>query len=298
MRRLVFFVVAALACGAVVKCNAAPAVDGLGDLRLSVRTVDGRTLEGAMDARTDDRSLWVRRAEGGVVLATAVAWRDVDAATLGGETVEAFELRARRAELASEGSASEPGASLGLRVLAPTTETPVVRPPQVRNLELVNACVVNFDRDVEPDGLEVSIATIGDDGAAIAVAGSLRLQLLGERRPARVSLVEFGELDSWTQPVAPMDFVDGVATYELPFRRSAPEWQFDLLPDAILTAQLGVFGHGNYAASTPVTVRPLNPVRDNLQLLEETRFLPGELQGRRTRNRLAPENGLWLHWTR
>ena len=98
--------------------------------------------------------------------------------------------------------------------------------------------------------------------------------------------------------VAPGDFVDGVATYQLPFRRAAPEWQFDLLPDGILTAQLGAFGHGNFASSKPVVIRPFNPLRDNLQLLEETRFLPGELRGRKTRNRLAPENGLWLHWTR
>jgi hypothetical protein len=223
----------------------------------------------------------------------------VAAAALDGEAIESWELRERRAELSSagprwgfDGGASAAGAG------APVEYAAIERPAQVRNLEIVDACVVNFDRDVEPDGIEIFIAAVGDNGAPLAVAGSLTVALLGERRPARVSVVQFGELDRWTQPVAPGDFVDGVATYQLPFRRSAPEWQFDLLPDSIVTAQLGAFGHGNFAASKPVVIRPFNPLRDNLQLLEETRFLPGEWRGRKTRNTLAPENGLWLHWTR
>ena len=288
----------ALAC-AVGAGDAVRGAEGADALDLSVRTIDGRTLNGAMDSRTDERSLWVRREDQGVVLATAVAWPDVAATALGGEAIESWELRERRGELASAGPRLGAGGSSAAGAGAPpVVYAAIQRPAQVRNLEIVDACVVNFDRDVEPDGIEISIAAVGDSGAPLAVAGSLTVALLGERRPARVSEVQFGELDRWTQPVAPGDFVDGVATYQLPFRRSAPEWQFDLLPDAILTAQLGAFGHGNYAASTPVVIRPFNPLRDNLQLLEETRFLPGEWRGRKTRNTLAPENGLWLHWTR
>jgi hypothetical protein len=288
----------ASAC-AVAAGGAVRAQEDRDPFALSVRTVNGRTLNGAMDSRTDERSLWVRRVEQGVMLAAAVAWRDVAAATLGGEAIESWELRERRAELASAGPRLAAGGASAVGAAAPPIEyAAIARPAQVRNLDIADACVVNFDRDVEPDGIEISIAAIGDNGAPLAVAGSLTVTLLGERRPARVSEVEFGELDRWTQPVAPDDFVDGVATYQLPFRRSAPEWQFDLLPDAILNAQLGAFGHGNYAASTPVVIRPFNPLRDNLQLLEETRFLPGEWRGRKTRNSLAPENGLWLHWTR
>jgi hypothetical protein len=288
----------ALAC--VVGASGVMGAEGMGDsLDLSVRAADGRTLNGVMDARSDERLLWVRRVDQGVVLTTAVAWRDVAAATLDGDAIESWELRERRAELASPGP--RPGAVGGSAVGAgaPAVEHAAVeRLAQVRNLEIVDACVVNLDRDVEPDGIAISIAAVSDHGEPLAVAGSLTVALLGERRPARVTVVEFGELDRWTQPVAPGDFIDGVAMYQLPFRRSAPEWQFDLLPDAVLTAQLGAFGHGNYAASTPVVIRPFNPLRDNLQLLEETRFLPGEWRGRKTRNTLAPENGLWLHWTR
>ena len=297
MRGAAFLFVVTCAWG--VGFEPARAVEQDSVRRLSVQTVDGRTLDGTMDLRTDDRSLWIRQADSGVVLVTAVAWHDVDAATMDGERVEAWELREQRRELASEtpeAAALDEGG--GSAAAEPVASTAIVRPVQVRNLEIVDACVVNFDRDVEPDGLSISIVAVGDNGAPLAVAGSLSVQLLGERRPARVSLQAFGELDRWTQPVAPRDFVDGVATYQLRFWRSAPEWQFDLLPDAMLTARLGAFGHGNYAASKPVVVRPFNPLRDNLQLLEETRFLPGELHGRKTLNRLTPENGLWLHWTR
>ena len=92
--------------------------------------------------------------------------------------------------------------------------------------------------------------------------------------------------------------MEGVATYRLPFRTVAPEWEFDLLPDAVLSVTLGASGHGNFQAATPVVVRPFNVLRDNLQQWRGTRFLPQEAPGRAPVNRLTPVDGLWLHWTR
>ena len=149
-----------------------------------------------------------------------------------------------------------------------------MRAPRVRNIEVLDACLVNFDRDVEPDGLAITIAAIGDDGLPVAVRGSLEARLFGERRPNDARVVAFPELDRWTQPVKADDFVDGVVTFNLPFRRTAPEWQFDLLPDAVVEVRLGVFGDGNFAASAPVVIRQFNPLRDNRQQHLKSRFMP------------------------
>jgi hypothetical protein len=271
-----------------------------GETPVSVRTRDGRTLSGVVDARTGDRSLWVRGQADGILLTTAVAWNDVVALKIAGQAAGVLELRKHSAEFASPEPRldADPVASVTTVGVEPAHPSTPARAPQMRNLEVVSAHLVNLDRDVEPDGIEVCIAAIGDDGAPMPVAGSFTASLFAERRPALHSVDQFGELDRWTQPVEPRDFVDGVATYQLRFRNTGPEWQFDLLPDAVLNVQLGANGQGQYAASTPVFLRPFNPLRDNLQQQAETRFFRGELHGRDPRQRLDVENGRWQHWTR
>jgi hypothetical protein len=259
-------------------------------------SADGRILRGVLDARSDDDHLWLRTEEGAAVLTTSLAWLDVVEATLNGEAVNPADLRRRAAARASRG----PMLSALLQASPPVILSHATprRPRRVyvRNIEIVDACLVNLDRDVEPDGLTVSIAAIGDDGTPLAVRGSLQARLFGERRPADSSIDVFEQLHDWTQPVAATDFVDGVATYELRFRKTAPEWEFDLLPDAVLDVRLGAFGHGNYAASSPVLVRAFNPLRDNLQLRGRTRFLPHELHGRNPSSTPQYRDGLWFNW--
>jgi hypothetical protein len=165
-------------------------------------------------------------------------------------------------------------------------------------LEIVSAELVNLDRDVEPDGIEVSIAAVGERGLPLAVRGSFRATLVGERRPATSGEVQFGELGRWTQRVRPEDFVDGVATYDLRFRATAPEWEFDVAPDAILTVELGAAGHGHYAASAPVALRQFNPLRDQMQLYRDSRFAPAELHGPPPLGHFGPQHGRWQFWAR
>jgi hypothetical protein len=156
---------------------------------------------------------------------------------------------------------------------------------------------VNLDRDVEPDGIEVTIVAVGYDGLPVAVRGSLRAELHGERRNVGDPSPRFDELGRWTQRVQSEDFVDGAATYCLPFRAVSPEWEFDVLPDAVITVQLGATGHGNFSASAPVAVRLFNPLRDDLQQWEGTRFLPNEVRGREPRM-LGRPAGMWQWWGR
>jgi hypothetical protein len=261
---------------------------------VTIETHDGRALSGLIDDRTDGNALWLRVAEDNIVLAVPTAWGEVSQATVAGDETSVAELQQRHDELTSAGpklSSLEtvtPNAVVQAAFMAPRT-------PRVRNLEIVDAGLVNLDRDVEPDGLSVTIVAIGFDGAPTAVRGTLRAELHGERRSTGDPTPQFEELGRWTQRVRSEDFVEGAATYCLPFRRVAPEWEFDVMPDAVLTVELGASGHGNYSASAPVALRPFNPLRDELQQWRGTRFLPNEVRGDFRGPRDA---GMWLWWGR
>jgi hypothetical protein len=265
---------------------------------------DGRQLHGYVDDRTDDGTLWLRQESGSIVLASAIAWTDVTAATVSGKSTPLESFRAEADEMASPTPTLDAGGrSQGLQAdgwnsMLGQNVIGLNRRPRLQSVEIISLCLANLDRDSEADGIEVSIAAIGDDGLPMSVRGNLSVTLFGERRRAQTADVEFPELAKWNQRVRSEDFSDGVATYRLPFRTVAPEWEFDLLPDAVLSITLGASGHGNFQAAAPIVVRPFNVLRDNLQQWRGTRFLPGEAPGRAPVHRLTPVDGLWLHWTR
>jgi hypothetical protein len=295
LHRIIYGLLALLACGSSAQGFAETSTSS-SDVVI-VETHDGRRLSGQVDARSDGDQLWLRREQPSIVLVVPTAWSNIASATVAGASVTPLTLKQQYAEFASAGPrALLPQVELPINAV-PTRLAPPIRRVRVRNLEIVCATIANFDRDVEPDGIEVTIAAVGDDGLPIAVRGTLRAEMYGERRPLYEPEAEFDELARWTQRVQPEDFVDGLATYQLPFRTTAPEWEFDLLPDAILTVLLGAAGHGNYAASAPVVVRKFNPLRDDLQQYRGLRFLPTELHGARPLNSFGPQYGRWQHWT-
>jgi hypothetical protein len=274
------------AVGAV--CADAKAVE------VAVAAHDGRVLRGAVDSRTDDARLWIRRDEGGVSLATSMAWDDVVAAEVDGGAVEPSALKEQSVDLATAAVplSEQPARALPTVALTPTA----TRAPRIHSLVVVDVCLANLDHDVEPDGLTLTVAALDEFNRPTPIRGNLAVRLFGQRQSNRRSDVVFGELDRWTESVTPAQFVDGVATFELRFRRTAPEWQLDLLPDATIEVRLGAYGEGNFAASAPVVLRPFNPLRDWHQLYEGTRFLPQEGHGRATRSMPTRDAGLWTLW--
>jgi hypothetical protein len=261
---------------------------------LTIVATDGRELAGAMDPHTDAERLYVRRDEGPISLTASVAWDQIASAEQDGRAVNVDQLREQRAQ-----HIVEPASFTPLAVASPAPRAPLVVPvraPRVRSLTIVDACLVNLDHDAEPDGFTITIAALDEHGQPTSVRGSLAVRLFGQRQPQRSSALDFATLDQWTVPVREADFVDGVATYELPFRRTAPEFQFTLYPDAILEARLGAFGQGNYAASAPVLLREYSTFRDRLQLFTGNRFLPREWHGRNPASAPTTDQGLWLPW--
>lgn len=268
---------------------------------VEVQARDGRTLTGVVDDRTDGRRLWLRREEGGIILASSVAWDEIDAADLDGAPLPVDELADRAPRLATAEAAWYAEVAQHERpyhaLVAPAPgRLSHGRAPRVRSVQIVAACLANFDRDVEPDGLQIALAALDEHGAPVAVRGNLTAQLVGERRPALAPHRTFGVLQRWSETVQPTDFIDGVAMFELPFRRTAPEWEFELTPDGLVNVTLGAYGEGNFAASAPVLLREFNPLRDHLQLERGARFVPNELHGPYPHSLPRRRDGQWLYW--
>jgi hypothetical protein len=273
---------------------------------ITVATSDDRELTGVIDPRTDDQLLWLRREGAGFALSTSVRWSEIASAKLGAEPLDPVALRRHRRELATpaaglffgEIESSPPTAQPTPLVNEVAAQAAAGRPPRVRSLEILSANLVNLDRDVEPDGVAVAVSPIGAHGIPMAVRGVLRATLVGQRRDMHTGEMQFGELGRWSQPVRAEDFVDVVATYDLPFRTNALEWDFQIMPDALLTVELSAAGHGSYAASAPLAVRQFNPLRDQLQLYRGSRFAPEEVHGTQPLAPFGSQQGLWQFWPR
>jgi len=266
---------ACLVVGLVVFGGAAQVAEATEPVGIGIVTRSGKLLTGRLDSKTDDTWLWVRRESEQMVLTSSVAWDDVVEVRLDGKPIEIAALKAQREQLASE---------LPFGFLAQTAPAIHWAPPfqnkplRITNIE-IEAAVVNLDRDVEPDGIELVVAVVDVHGRPVPVRGTLSVRLLGEHRDHHTGRVQIKNLQRWSQQVSPDDFVDGVARYTLPFRTVRPEFDLDLGPHALVNARLGAFGHGNYEASVGLPLRQWNPFRDRLQLIEGSRFARDELTG-------------------
>ena len=261
---------------------AALAIGSAARAAVEIHTADGRVLAGEVDSRTTADHLWVRQESDGIILATPVRWSSIASAWVDGEPTDVAQLSDRSDQLASEtrfGFLREPSGTGSFVRSLRSKKVSVPLPGRITSLE-IDAVLVNLDRDVEPDGYELVIAAVDVHGQSVPVKGNLYVRLMGERNVHHTGRIRFEDLQQWNQPVAPHDFIDGVAAYVLPFRALNPEFDDELRLDAQLNVRLGVFGEGNFAATVPVPLRQFSPYRDRLQMFEGSRFFRDELSGR------------------
>lgn len=261
---------------------------------VTVQTHDGRVISGEVDAETDGEWLWIRQDSDQIQLTTSVRWSEISAAFEGEaelpveQLTEILSVQATEAPalpLVQQVSYHEPAACEGCKAQSATLRRKPTKRSRVRSLD-IQAHLVNMDRDVEPDGLELLIAALDENGLPVPVSGSLSARLWGERIQPHGSLVRYEDLQRWSQRVSKADFdADGLASYRLRFRTINPELDLGLHSDALINVRLSVSGQGNFEASVPVQIRVFNPVRDRLQLTRGGRFFPDELT-QRTRRQL------------
>jgi hypothetical protein len=180
-------------CGLLLSLLAVSVTHAENELR--VQTTSGRLLHGVMDVRTDAETLWVRRSEGNIILASSVQWSEIETAELAGQSITATKLADQRDNLASAAPATFlTEFELPARKSDAKNAQPFQRQPSITNIE-IEATLANLDRTVESDGLLVAIAALDGFRQAHAVRGSLTARLVVERldfHTGEVSFEEFG----------------------------------------------------------------------------------------------------------
>jgi hypothetical protein len=119
--------------------------------------------------------------------------------------------------------------------------------------------VANWDHDAEPDGLRVLVAPLDYFGYVVPVFASVDFQLLTQpHRPPGAQHVRRRRSnqrrEEWSRRVRIHDFGPAGAVYELPFRNLSANARFNIGPEALLTARLGVAGSGVFSANREFTL--------------------------------------------
>ncbi|MBP86708.1 MAG: hypothetical protein CMJ64_08330 [Planctomycetaceae bacterium] len=228
---------------------------------------DGRMLAGEIDLRTNDERFWLRSTGTAFVLATSVAWDNVEVANVEGKQVHRAVLKERADELKSKAIEAS-------SVIAPASASESLmhlpRPIITRNAASrvqaidVEARVSNWDRDAVDDGIEVRLHTRNIYGTAVPVSGQLIVEFVGRKRLPLHDAKAFPQLGRWSLRVDADDFGPHGAVYQLPYRHSGRATNLTLNTHGLVTAKLFVFGHGRFEAETPIYVQRFNPVRDDL----------------------------------
>ena len=259
------------------------------DEQIAVTLKDGRSLEGVVDARTNGHYLWLRFTEPGIALSMPVSWASVQKAQQADQLLSVTQLRDLAGRIKSElpeeffasESVSDSSAVEGFSNKAGFSSQ---RPESRASVDVgevvclqIFAELANWDRDVEPDGFEVSVLPLDRDRQIVPVAGSLMMRLIGERKRRPDGQHLFSDLQRWSVRAQGRDFGPQGGIFRFPFQTIQPELDLELLPVAMLNVRLGAFHQGVFEASIPVPLRHFNPVRDRLQSRHGHRWFPNEL---------------------
>ena len=151
---------------------------------------------------------------------------------------------------------------------------------------VVDASVANWDRDVENDGLLVSVVPLDAYGRAVAASGTLQVYLIGPRvrkfsEAPRSRGSKLDRLGRWVKAVRETDFYEGGSTYRLPFQATHPEFDRRLGSHAMVNVKFTVPGSGTFERTIDyVRIQPFSPIRDYHQLNTGRRWLEIEQTGR------------------
>jgi len=252
-----------------------------------VEVASGRRFTGEVDAHTDLNQLWLRRQHGSAVVLRPLRWDRVVRVHVAGEELSGEEFlgivkRVRQTvpapapiatkQIVLRGAMAPAESAVGadMRSAAPP-ET-----PRVRSLA-IEAALGRWGATVDADGLLVRVYPLDAAGSAVAVYGTLEVELIGRRTDTVDPEASFGRLGHWLLPVREADFgVDG-AVYRLPFQSVDPEFDLAVARYGAVHARLSVPGQGTFEATeSTVRLRPASLVRDEYQRATGRRFFPQE----------------------
>jgi hypothetical protein len=252
---------------------------------LRIELSDGRTVSGTLDSQTTADRLWLHSEADGAQLTSSFDWGSITAAFHGERPISARILRSTAAALESrptpldsESNAFPRPAFVQVRAVPEPLPSPA---PRILSLR-IESTLANWDSDVAPDGLQITIYPLTATGIWIPVRGNLNLTLMAEVGPRpesqqRYLQAGFHELARASYLVREVDFALGPATFALPFARVQPDLATQIATYGVVHARLGVPGQGTFEASDAFSrLREASPTRDRLELFRGQRYFPVE----------------------
>ena len=289
----------------LIVATASTAVGSEMPQQVTVQLQSGRSFHAAVDARTDDTTLWLRFDSTTTALYRPVAWNRVVEVSVNGNNASGEVFQASVAQHVSHrdqflSAAADEEATTTNNVDADDARShaeiasEAITTDRVSSVE-VRAYVADWDADVEVDGLIVHVLPLNAAGEVIAVRGVVQAELVGstlrdktlrsERLRSLAGLAPPPQLQAPTQSLAhwtrnlQSDRVSASgAVFQLPFAADHPEFDTELDHLALLHVKLTVPGSGVFeTTATDVNIRPVSELRDRLQGREgHRRFLDQE----------------------
>ncbi len=289
-------VMAALAFGAAGARAAEPQV--------VVDVASGRQFRGTLDSTSTADQLVLRTEQAGVTLRRSIRWGRVVRATEDGMPVEIAELRGRVQgsgfKVQQELGDGERGArnrtalprKIEMRGEPPAVfDEPVEEEAPLPRVAMLSfdAAIVNWDSDVETDGVLINIVPLDIYGSLAPVNGTVEVELFAPQRRILEQAPQSGGdtlelVERWTRAITPADFGPSGARLRLPFGAITPELQPNWTASyyGLVHVRLAVPGQGVFDDSRDgVRIKPFAPNRDRLEMKTGQRFLSTENLGRR-----------------
>lgn len=290
----------------------AAAGPALAESQIVVRLASGREFRAEVSPQTDNDRLWLSFRSGSAELLRPIHWDAVASANVDGQELTSAELRDR---VLSGAHASLVSLQQEDAVEQPAEELPAPAPlsnadeaheflfggPTTQNVQF-DAYVVNWDGDVETDGLLINVRPLDETGRVVPVKGHLEAELFVEKSVSYRNAPRFGgstaayrrgltrpagridRAGRWVRQVTPVDIAADGAWYKLPFQATHPDFDAAVENNGLVHVRLVVPGCGVYDASLDVTrLRAYSPIRNTLQRIDGGRFFASERTGRSKR---------------
>ena len=250
---------------------------------LTVTLVSGRTFFGAVDSRTSADALVLRFGKGQPSMLRPIRWERIAAARHAGAEVPLDELQALAERIKTATPVQPNTAPLPSDVPYTQAEDPVAS--QVTAIYF-DAAIVNWDADVESDGLLLRLLPSDNYGRLTAASGNVEVELFAPQRRTFHHAAQSGgytteRIGHWTVPIVRDAFGENGIALRLPLQAMHPEFRHDLYWYGLVHVRFTVPGSGVFEHSQDaVALRPYTPIRDALQQNTGRRFLPTETTGR------------------
>lgn len=274
-------------------CSVLSVAKGQEPQSIVVKLIDGDVARGMVDSRTDDDRLWLRTTAGTAYVQRGIVWSRVKSAIAEGKELSKMSLQKQAAKMASEAPKQDETAEVSdsaekvLPAEPPAGEDrqAVVRPGKLVSVTC-SAQLANWDADVEPDGFQLEVIGLNENGERVPVKGFIEATLWSpvkrafHERPATAG-VALERVENWRVTASEREAASDATVVRLPFGSVHPDFQKAIGTHGALQVKCVVPGAGVfYSTIDPMQIRTYAPIEDAFRQGSGGRHLPEPGTGR------------------